>query len=113
MDLIGRYDHDCFSFLLPRTGVPRGMDRGPPRLRSIDASDSPSDRRPHADHLQLGVAEVAEGDDVTSLLKRAETEMSDVHESGIGSEDAQWPGMSHLLPRHRSRAVVGTRCSRI
>jgi diguanylate cyclase (GGDEF)-like protein len=91
MDLIGRYDHDCFSFLLPRTTLREGRIVAQRVARSIDVSGLSSNRSPGQFALHVGVTEVVEGDDVTRLLKRAEAAMSVVDNSGICCRTGQWP----------------------
>ena len=97
MDLIGRYDHDCFSFLLPRTTLHEGLIVAQRVSRSIDLSDPAPHRGPCQFTLRVGVAEVVEGDDVVRLLQRAEAAMSAVDENGIGCRNGQWPEIAPFI----------------
>ena len=69
MDLIARYDRDCFGLLLPRATLHDGLLVAQRVCPSIDLSDPPLHRSPEHFALRVGVAEVAEGDDMVRLLR--------------------------------------------
>jgi diguanylate cyclase (GGDEF)-like protein len=93
MDLIGRYDRTCFSVLLPRTALKGGMVVAQRVRQSIDFSVPPFNRSLEQFTVSVGVAEVAEGDDVVRLLQRAETAMSAAEKSHGCYHNEQWPGV--------------------
>lgn len=91
MDLIGRYDRECFSLLLPQTTRHEGCIVAQRLCESIDLSVPPFPDSPVPFTVRIGVAEVVEGDDVVRLLQRAEAAMSAGEKNGIGCHNGQWP----------------------
>ncbi len=91
MDLIGRYDHDCFGFLLPRTTLHEGLLVAQRVSQSTESSDPTVHCGPEQFTLKVGVAEVAEGDDVVRLLQRAEAAASAAEKNRICYHNGQWP----------------------
>ena len=109
MDLIGRYDHDCFSFLLPRTTLQRGIARGPTRVVNASTSSVPSSNRgPEHFTLSVGVAEVAEGDDVVRLLQRAEAAMSAAETKRTSCHTGQRPEVVAMVPQIQTLDLSAT-----
>ena len=93
MDLIGRYDHECFSVLLPRTTLREGRIVAQRLREGIDLSTPPFNRSPVPFTWKIGVAEIVEGDDLVRLLQRAEAAMSDPEPDRILFPDMQWPNI--------------------
>ena len=76
MDVVGRLERGLFGVLLPRTTLHEGSIVAQ-RLREIAASgDLPFNSGRLQSTWNLGVAEVAEGDDPVRLLQRAEATIS-------------------------------------
>ncbi len=90
MDLIGRYDHACFSVLLPRTTLKEGLIAAERVRQSVDMSDPPTNHRGAPIRLRVGVAEVGEGDDPIRLLQRAQAARSKEDGSSAPCHSAQW-----------------------
>jgi diguanylate cyclase len=68
MDMVGRYAADCFAMLLPTAGLVNSVHVAE-RLRvEFKAAHATTDD----ETLSLGVAQVVVGDDLMSLLRRAE-----------------------------------------
>jgi PleD family two-component response regulator len=91
MDSIGRYDRDCFSFLLPRTTLAEGLVVAQRVSQNIEAGDPGANRNCLQFTLSFGVAEVAEGDDVVRLLQRAEAAMLVAEKDRICYHNGRWP----------------------
>ncbi len=90
MDLIGRYDDACFGLLLPRTTLQDGLNVAERVRQSVGVGDSVVNCAPVGIALTVGVAEVAEGDDVVRLIQRANAAMSQAEKAGVGCCPGQW-----------------------
>ena len=97
MDMVCRYGHGCFGFLLPRTALQQGLFVAQRVCQSIDVCEPPFNRSREQFTLRVGVAEVAEGDDVVRLLQRAEAAMSVAENNQIGYHDGQWPEVVEIV----------------
>ncbi|MGO9112467.1 MAG: diguanylate cyclase [Thermoguttaceae bacterium] len=102
MDLIGRYDQACVSVLFPRTTLEEGMVVAQRVRQSIDSSVPPLHRSPEDFTLKVGVAEVAEGDDVVRLLQRAEASMSAAEKNRTCCHDGRRPEAVAMVPQLRA-----------
>ncbi|MEI8372292.1 MAG: diguanylate cyclase [Planctomycetota bacterium] len=90
MDLIGRYNHSCFALLLPRTTLCEGLLVAERICQNSDVKDSSLMRGSDLFTLSVGVVEVAEGDDVTRILQRADAARSVSEKGRIGCQTGQW-----------------------
>ena len=97
MDSIGRYDRDCFSFLLPRATLQEGLVVAQRIAQSIDVGGQPSNRGAGQFTLRVGVAEVAEGDDEIRLLQRAEAAVAAAEKNRIGYHNGRWPELAEIV----------------
>ena len=71
MDLIARYEQDCFSILLPHVALEQGVGVLRRVEQSLEMSDLGSSHARLPLISRIGVAEVAEGDDPLGLFQRA------------------------------------------
>ena len=102
MDLIGHYSSACFALLLPRTRradaviVAERVRKGatqcvlPTKSGSLEVT------------VSVGIAELAEGDDVVRLLQRAEAAMSAAEKNRICYHNGQWPEVVEPVGRTAS-----------
>ena len=77
MDLIGCCDDGRFGVLMPRTTRPEALIAAQRVRHSVDLSNSPFHSDPLPFTLQIGVAEIGEGDDPIRLLQRAQAAASE------------------------------------